>query len=284
MEPLRDDFDKLENLLQQWVDNVRKECILNGFGILRTYGFTACWSEVSQWLEANPDKPIAETLDVIEHRLADALAQVLMEHSIVAGGSIALRTAMLEGLYLLQDVNDYETVISIIESCNEPVQTLSELLEFATLKPWADYISHITVVSPRLIRKIESLYRPRVDQDGDSLTLFESDDKDKALRVAKFVGKYPQSFASIALANSRPLGTPFNILIQDHKVALGQYEPMAPDQAALELMGLGLLGDIPFKDFSQKLKQHVDVVYVNLDFITKVDVRLDQLIAEVQRG
>lgn len=280
----RDDFDKLENLLQQWVDEVRRECILRGFGILRDYRFTACWSEVSQHIEANPDKPVSNTLDFIENRLDEALTIVLNEHGMLVGGTIALKTSMLEGLMILQDVDDYDSVISISSESVDPIQTMAELLGFATVKPWAEYIDHLIRVPQRLIDKIVSLYSSRVNNAGEDLTLFESNDKDKALRLRQFTDKYPQTLVVTSLLNMRPLGTPMNILLNDFKLPLGALEPMAPDQAALELMGLGLLGDIPFNDFPNKLKRFVDTVYINIDFITKVDVRLDQLIAETIHG
>lgn len=281
---LDDDFTKLENLLQQWVDPIRASPIIEGLEILREYGQRGAWTKISTLLEYATDRPIADSLTYIEYNIAAELDQTLVELGIGSGGTIAFKIDVLSGLKLLEDINEPDAVVAITEDNSDPVMALCELLELATTKPWADYIAHIVTVPPRQIERIHSLYAPRVENGGDTLPIFESNDKDKSIRLMRYLDKHPDTFAVKALLYMRPLGTPMFILLNDYKLQLGELEPAAPNQAAIEIMGLGLLGDVSFAKLTTRIKEIVEEVYTGIDFITQVNVELDRLLAEVIHG
>lgn len=284
-EVLDDDFTKLENLLQQWVDPIRATPMLAGFNILRAYDQHSAWSDVSKVLESDTDKPIADNIEYIEHCLGVEIDATLCQLGIGCGGTTMFKVSVLEGLKILEDINEPDAVLAITEGATDPVMALCELLQLATTIPWADYISHIVTVPQRQIERIHSLYAAMVeDSDGEVLSVFESNDKEKAIRLSRFMDIHNKTFVVEALMNMRPLGTPMYILLNDYKHALGDLEPNAPQQAALEIMGLGLLADIPFTKFPTRIKEVVEEIYTSIDFITRANVELDRLIAETIHG
>lgn len=282
---LTDNFDKLENLLGKWVGVERHESVMAALEVLRDYGFTATWSEISQYLEYGTDYPIADSLGVIEASINRGIEAVFSEHQMMVEGSIPTKTSILEGLLILQDFDDGDSVLRIIDDNNDPHHAMAELLELATTKPWSQYIDALLSIPQRMIDKIASLYLEVVDDGEDILPVFESGDKEKARRLAKFIDRYPNTLVKSSVVDTmRPLGLPSAIALHDHKVALGLLEPKAPEQAALELMGIALLCDIPYKDLSTKVKQLPDTIYTNMDFILRVGTSLDKLITEVIHG
>jgi hypothetical protein len=282
---LDDDFTKLENLLQQWVDPIRATPMLAGFEVLRAYDQHSAWSDVSKVLESDTDKPIADNIEYIEHCLGVEVDSTLCQLGIGCGGTLMFRISVLEGLKLLEDINEPEAVVAITEESTDPVMALCELLQLATTTPWSEYISHIVTVPQRQIERLHSLYAPLVeDAESGLISVFESNDKEKAIRLSRFIDIHNKTLVIESLGNMRPLGTPMYILLNDHKMALGDLEPNAPDQAALEIMGLGLLADIPFGKFTTRIKEVVEEVYTSIDFITRANVELDRLIAEVIHG
>lgn len=281
---LDDDFTKLENLLQQWVDPLRASPIIEGFEALRDYGQHAAWGEVSMMLEYHTDKPASDNIMAIEYCLGVEIDQTLLQLGIGCGGTIAFKTSVLNGLKLLEDINEPDAVVAITEDSTDPVMALCELLQLATTVPWADYISHIVTVPQRQIERIHSLYAPRVENGNELLSVFESNDKDKATRLMRYLDIYPKTMAVDAIMQMRPLGTPMFILLNDYKLRLGDLEPAAPAQAALEIMGLGLLGDIPLVKFTTRIKEIVEEVYTGIDFITQANLALDRLIMEALHG
>ena len=280
-----DDFTKLENLLQQWVDPIRGAPIVRGFETLRAYGRHDAWMEISKYLDHGIDAPISDSLLYIESCLNIELEIVFNQLGIVCGGTIAFKCMVLEGLHILEDINEPDAVVAIAQDFNDPVMALCELLELATTTSWSEFFSHITHVPPRQIQRINSLYAGLVeDEIYGQLPVFESDDKEKAIRLTKFMDIHNHTLVVQSVMNGRPLGTPMYILLGDHKVALGNLEPGDPAQAALEVMGLCLLGDIPKDKFQTAIKEVPEAIYTSIDFITRLNVELDRLTVEVCHG
>lgn len=280
-----DDFTKLENLLQQWVDPIRAAPIVRGFETLRAYDRHDAWMEISKYLDHGIDAPVSDSLHYIESCLTIELDIVFNQLGIICGGPIDFRCTVLEGLHILEDINEPDAVTAIAQDFNDPVMALCELLELATTVSWSEFFSHITHVPPRQIERINSLYAGLVeDEIYGQLPVFESNDKEKAIRLTKFMDVHNHTFVVTSVMNGRPLGTPMYILLNDHKVGLGNLEPGDPAQAALEVMGLCLLGDISKDKFQTVVKEVPESIYTSIDFITRLNVELDRLIVEVCHG
>lgn len=276
-------YDKLENLLQKWVSSHRQEAIMGAITVLDRYNAMSAWNEISSILEYATDEPIAMLLDGIEQCLHVGLDNVLAAHTVVMNATIPCKTLTLEGLFLLQNYDDKEAILTLTENSLDAGETLADLLELATAKPWSEYLDHIVSVSPTLIETIGKLYDPAGDDEGEAP--FDSADVEKAKRLSAFINAHPQSLVKHALTvANRPLGTPIDILLDDYKLQLGIFEPRAAKQAAEEIVGLALLGDVPFKDFMKSTKRLTDTLYSDMGFITQVDVAMDGYINEVLRN
>ncbi len=280
-----DDFTKLENLLQQWVDPIKATPIVRGFETLRAYDRHDAWMEISKYLDHGIDAPVSDSLLYIESCLTIELDIVFNQLGIVCGGDINFKCVVLEGLHILEDINEPDAVVAITQDFTDPVMALCELLELATTVSWSEFFSHITHVPPRQIERIGSLYTGLVeDEIYGQLPVFESNDKEKAIRLTKYMDVHNHTMVVTSVMNGRPLGTPMYVLLNDHKVSLGNLEPSDPSQAALEIMGLCLLGDIPKEKFQIAVKEVPETIYTSIDFITRLNVELDRLIVEVFHG
>lgn len=276
-------YDKLENLLQQWVSSHRQESIMGAVMVLDRYNAMSAWSEIASMLEWATDEPVSMLLDGIEQCLHIGLDNVLSAHTIVMDATIPCKTLALEGLALLQNYDAPDAIIALTENSTNPTQTLADLLAMATARPWSEYMDHIVSVSPTLIETLGKLYDKEGGDEGEAP--FDSADIAKAHRVSAYIDSRPQALARHALTvQNRPLGTPIDILLDDYKIPLGLLEPRAPKQAAEEIVGLALLGDVPFKDFMKSTKRLTDTLYSDMGFITQVDVAMDGFINEVLRN
>ena len=275
-------YDKLDNLLQKWVDDTRREMYLNALDVMQRIGFTSAWDEISLMIESENDLPLAMMLDDIYTILTVGLETVLSNHAITIDGDVVMKTKIVEALVLLQDWDDGLMIVTVIDDTDDPIFAFSNLLELVTEKDAVFYHPHLVSVSPGLLRQIRNYYD--VPLDTEESVVFSNDDTQRLSWVTHYVDQHPNSLLKVEVVDDlRPLGTPVDILIQNHKLALSIYEPKGTDVAAMEIVGLALLSDIPLKDFQRQTKQLAEVLYTDLEFIAKLDIAMDKYIEEVIR-
>lgn len=278
-------FDKLENLLQQWLSVERRELILNAFAALHAIGHEAAWAEVSQYLEYATDDCLSVIIDTIESVLQVGLDCVLSAHAMTVDGPIAIKTTIVNALLSLQNYDDPVMIVSITEDSEDSIQTMANLLELVTGESWVNYIEHLCVVSPTLITLIRSRYTASAESLLDTPDDGVERDTLQLKRLRDFMTAHPNALVTIAVTDDmRNAGIPLQILITDYRVRLALLEPKAPDAAAMELMGLCLLSDIPSKDIGRGVRDAIELVYTDINFITQVDVAVERYLTEVLRN
>lgn len=273
-------FEKLENYLNEWVSEERKDSILDALTVMNTYSFPNAWSEISTMLEHATDESLDMIIDAVETIINTGLDRLLRMHTIMAIGTIPVKTRILEGIKALENYEDSQTVLAMTGDTSDPVQTLSDLLALVTPLGWTDFADVIQDVSPTLLVKLEELYISMEDQEQG----FPTPSEVKQKRVNAFIEKYPTSIAAKAIVEDfRPIGVPANILINDYRLDLTLFEPKAPDQAAIEIAGIGLISDITETEYLKQTRDLLEQVFVDINFITKVDVSLSTVMTEVSR-
>jgi len=278
-------FDKLENCLNKWVSPERRESIMAGFVLLEKYGRDTTWSETSAYLEYATDDSLSVIIDTIEAKLNNGLDSVAIEHTLVIDGSISLKTEVLEGVYLLQNWEDAQTIINLATETEDPNYALANLVAFVNGKKYTDYDYAIVTVSPTLLEKLVGLYSAENDDsDTDNDGLFMSHDERRVKLVSQFIDANKETMAFQAIVEDfRPIGIPLELLLNDHRLALAALEPMGHIQAATEIVGLCVISDVPVNDIARVAKDTIDVVYADMNFIMKVEMAMTEKLAEVQR-
>lgn len=277
-------FDKLENYLNKWVTPERRECIMNALTVLHAYGSEAAWNEICVFLEHATDRDTVTILDTIETIITVGLDKLIDAHGILYIGTMASKTRVLEGLLILQNYADEDSLLRHTERTDNPVEILADLLELATTTPWTEFIDGIRSVSPGLFTKLASLYTVSDESDESASLMFLSGDRARVDKVSRFVGLHPATMAARAiLEDFRPVGLPLNILINDHRLEFAALEPMGFSQAALELVGLVLISDTPLENLLTVSKDQIETIFADINFITKVEMSMDVILTEVSR-
>lgn len=276
-------YDKLENLLNQWLSVERRESILNALEVLESYNAMSAWSEISAMLEYSTDDSLDMIIDGIETVLRVGLEKTIAAHSITVNATIPVMTKILESIKTMSNFEDSESILKLTENSNNSIETFMDLFELVTTIPWAQIADSLVAVSPAFIQAVHAIYAPK-DEDMEEMGVSQ-EDANKARRLHQYMLQHPNCLAKVALVDEcRPLNVPMAILLNDYKLDLGRYEPRAAKQAAEELVGLALLGDVPFNDFVKGVKQLTDTVYTDLNFITQVDVAIDNYFAEISKN
>lgn len=275
-------YEKLEHRLNLWVSPERKQMIMAGLHILDKYNCPDAWTEMSQYLDYATDDPLATIIDSIETMITVGLNKVILAHGIVYTGSLSDKTLLLEGLLILCDNEDGERIVELATDPIDPNHALAELLSHATTKTWAMFIEHIQTVSGDFFKSLVSLYTPK--DGGDDTEQGELTDSRKNM-IKTFFDNCPSVMAKAVIVEELiPVGTPLELLINNRKLALGLLEPLAPEQAGHEILGLTMISDIEDKDIVKVAKENLDLIFVDLSFIAKADSAIDNAFAKVTQN
>lgn len=273
-------FEQLENFLGRYAGPEKTGMCMAAMHRLETYGLVSARSEISQLLNTANSVDTMQLLLDIEVIINSGLNSILEQHQIQAKGNIPIKTDILEGLKVLMDYEDSATILQFCDLSSDPIETLSDMLSMVTDRSWADYTDALESVSHALIKRLGDLHRER----GEAMQTYEVTEiePERKLALQKHMHGYVVSLTKAALLeNLTMIGTPFDILINNYKEALAEFEPRAARQAAIELVGFSLLSDTPLNDFVRTTKDKIDDVYSDINFITQVDIEIDNVIREV---
>lgn len=276
-------FDKLENCLNGWVPPERVELIMSCFQILEKHGSYRAWTEVSKYLdEDTKDDTVSETIDVIEGCLDIDVNNVLAEHTVVMNSGLALKQSVLEGIWVMQTIDDSDTILQIINAADNEMDAFINLLSFCLNKPWEYFSEGILSVSPSLIDKLEQLVTER------SLSLESADNSEPNPKLDKllvFMNKYSDSLVFNAVVNEgRRSDMDISLVMELYKLPLALIQNKDPSLAAREIVGLVLLSTTPIEKLLTVAKEQLDVIFNDVTFITEVSSFIDNFVQEVLNG
>lgn len=276
-------FDKLENCLNNWVPPERVELIMSCFQILEKHGSYRAWTEVSKYLdEDTKDDTVSETIDVIEGCLDIDVNNVLAEHTVVMNSGLALKQSVLEGIWVMQTIDDSDTILQIINAADNEMDAFINLLSFCLNKPWEYFSEGILSVSPSLIDKLEQLVTER------SLSLESADNSEPNPKLDKllvFMNKYSDSLVFNAVVNEgRRSDMDISLVMELYKLPLALLQNKDPSLAAREIVGLVLLSTTPIEKLLTVAKEQLDVIFNDVTFITEVSSFIDNFVQEVLNG
>lgn len=274
-------FTKLENYLDKWVSIERKVAMIDALTVLSNMGFMAAWAEISAYLESATDDSLSTVIDTIEGITTVGLDYVLSTHTIIMDGTYVLKTAVVKGLLTIPSYEDTDTVIQLTMECMDPQEALCDLLELTTDYKAQDYCDFIMDVSPSLIQKINQ----NAVQNSESADVDPEDDLDPVRKklLISFLTIYKNSIAQTELLdNLFPPGVmDIGFVVDAHKRALLVLEPEGHEQAGVEMIGLALISNAPPDTILKSAKEHLDLVFTDIQFISKVDMSLTNVYNKV---
>lgn len=275
-------FEAVDAYLEGKVSPERKDLILGCLARLEAYNLNAAVNEIVPMIESATDTPFEQILLDIDQILNVGMDRVLGEMSITMNtDSLMIKDAILDGLKVLEDFSDHGLIVQMCDASDDEQQTLCELLELVTEKTWSDYAEVIASVNPALITRIADIHRKVEESEEDDVAI-PAPDMTRQAMIMKFFKAFAVTLAKTDIQdNATMLGTPVSILLTAHMDKLHEFDPRAPKQAAIEIVGLALISDLPNNDLIRKTKELIDDVYADINFITQVDVAMDDVFKEV---
>lgn len=272
-------FDKLALLLRQQVTPECGDAFIQSLTVLDMYGYTSSWADIAEYIEHGLGDPTALFIDTIEMLINAGLDDVLQKMTLTVDGNHVIKSMVLEGLKVLESWDDPRAIMDIIEIDQSTQETLAELLSMVSPMHTEEWLPHLLDLSPSLITAISSKYSDasialenRVEPIPDT----------KVTAVRRFIKRYPNSLAATALTKEFvPYGISMDALIKKYTLHLQVLQPEAPEQAALEIIGLTLISDTEYKDIRKVTKDFLDDAYIDMDFISRMNISVDKQLTDV---
>lgn len=264
-------FDELRIFLQNITTPENTQNIINACEILSQAGYISHDSEIDTVLSniksSDSNKVLQDLYAVTEDFLLDAVNTygiIVTEET-----NIQILTKILEGLLILEDYGDPETLVNYLNQEISSEEILCEVLGEVTSLYTEHFLPHIQSVDVELIDNSKRYMEERLE---------ESEAKDLTLqrdRFKKFRAIYNDSFAEHALREGCTLAMPLDTLILNFNEQLSLLENN-PEKLAYEILSLylisendntnimGLVGEI-LEDYAKD----INTVTKARDFLTK---------------
>jgi len=276
-------FEKLEKHLDDLVTEERKDVFLTALQLLNSFGHEAAWNEACNLLETASDEATSFFIDSLEVIIGAGQDLVLRAHAIHYNGDMSCKNVILSGLYYVQNWDDPESILDIIAAGVGSIDTFAELIAHTTSVGSEQFIDGFIEVSDALINKIQSLYTVSVENrtPSEDESGYVVDDERREL-IRNFIKANPRTYAAHTVKTElRPLGMPVEMIVRDAKMGLLLLEPDDPARAALDVLGIAIISDIPTISLRQKSGDIVDMIYSDMKFITSLDVKMSELITGI---
>jgi hypothetical protein len=274
-------MDKLKEYLAVSVHDSRANTILDALECLQRHGAVAAWTELGAILEYATDESTSAIVDAIEHILKVGQDQLLNAFCITMTDDIPMRTLVLESILTMENWEDHDAIRHICDNMLDPVDSLGDLVELVQNHPSHQVAEHLVDVSPAFINNVGKLYTPA--NDADDVSNYTPPSVERVHYIRNYSTIYPNSVArQMVTASKVQINTPINILLGQQKLLLASYEPEAPQQAAIELLGLYLISDQGEDITASVIKEYLDQLYSDMDFITRCGSNVDNILNGVR--
>lgn len=195
---------------------------------------------------------------------------------------LSVITEIMSALVDIQNYEDVDSISNIIESEDDDLSKLYQLISLVTLKDPEEYAGVITKVDPNIFRLLADLIQPEL---GVIDEYFEHLSDEIRQRVKRFMGHhdFQSTFAYQLIQNNQRLGMNVDIYLDlIPPLLVGEINDNYR-KAALELYSLVLISNVRDDNIINELGDICSAQFSSIDYITKVDAEVLSLIG-VNRG
>lgn len=273
-------FDRLQALLNRITTEASATSFIQSLKVMELFDNFDSWSDISTYIESGPAISSSVFIDIVESLILAGLDKILVQFTLHVDGNHVFKSIVLEGVKLLEDYDDHTAILAAIALDNSPAETMAELLAIVTPLTVDELLMNIMDVSPSLITAIKSRYNDEeiALEDNNTVGL----EVNKKVAIQHYISTYPSSIAAYAITKEfLPYGITIETLLSKYRLPLQGLEPHAPEQAALELIGLVLISDAEHANIRTVVRNHIDFVYADMEFITKMNISIDNQLSQV---
>lgn len=269
----------LEDFMNPRLGEFKTTLFVSGFKTLERHGDISAWSEISTLLQHATDHSTVDLMDVTESVLNTGLDKALAAYTVLIDGDLRTKIDILSAIVEIDDFELKEALYNIVVDYSTPEECMCEVLALITGTTPEKFFPNIISVSPTLFNSILRNCTPTMEGFDQPLP---NQDLKRLYIVQAFVEKYPNSTCADAVHRDMVnIGTPVDCLLEKYRERFAIYEPKAPAQAVIELIGLFILSDVPTESLGVSIKQRLDALFAEITFVTAISSTIDTKLMRV---
>lgn len=242
----------LDNILRNFVPEERIELLDDGLYAIEQYKLFTVAGQISMLMEGagqyDPITIMARFSDEIEQ----GLDSILFSFEILVEGGIKEKTAIVKGLYAIENTEQSDLLVDVIGNAETPNEALLHLLGHFTGKSPEWFFPHLTDASNAFITRLYETHKPIADLATEDVSPV---DESVIGRCKKFMEKYNHTFLHDAIYEEQMKpGISDNLLFIKYQDKLSSLYPNALDQLAVEIVGLMAMTNVMNKNFGMSVK------------------------------
>lgn len=274
-------FEQFSAYLDHIVTPERKKIYMDACNALVSIGMVEHGLQIDQQISLAEDGDTEIFLHSVDELLSGCLQQVIGEFGIQLEETVtvAQMTDLLNGLQLIENYDDPETVYAYCQAPEGSEAALADILQLMGAYHAATYMTFLKKVNPALLDRISDLTSVEKQQPlPDPLQV----DRARS-RLTNFLAKRTDGPFLIqhAIANMARLGAPLDELVEPYRDALDQ---QPPERVAVELVAFLLASSAAPEEFQAAIAHEGELIFHDVNTVTKLDLAVGKILKDVSNA
>lgn len=223
---------------------------------------------------------ISEPVDKIISLTLEIQRQLLKDHEIVLipDATIAMHTLVINGLMDIEEYEDVATLLKTVSMQLEPNELFAEVLALVTKKNADELLSEIESVGTSLIGKIKDITEVREVSETDTDRILKQKHIELLNKFCNYINTRNLDIVRIITSG---LGVAYPFVVYAN--AINELENKSVDDISYELLAAAYVSSDGYENPLNVIKAYIEVHISDIDKITKIAVRVSDLLLGLQR-
>ena len=279
---------ELENFITQVRQDNTIDLIQDAIQVFEKYSLSTYLDHYAAVLFDNDLKTDEENVKSIIAQTYLLLNHLLEQQGIFTGEEIPLYqlTELCNAIFDITDYEDKSQIYRIIETYDNPVELLAELVALVSNLNPELVLSFNLNVSENLPYTLKATLSEPVDTEGlvDSQTLAEI--KKRYLAFKNMIGK--AVYADNYLSEATSIGLPFSVYLklyqQDSTKLSEEFIDPIPNLIALDLVSMALLSSDGYNNPLMIIKSEINSLYAEIEKTTKLNISVSNIVQQYTKA
>lgn len=268
---------ELEVILQAKVSPERGEILLKAAQLIEDMGLHNHWLEIENILSLEESIDPFQMVNDIEYVLYEGVRVTLNNFSIfTSSNDLALLISVIEGITLVEEYEDFDTVLAICDSDQSDEEILADLLALVTEYAAEDYLLILDTVSNRLISRIATLFAEEEDDEAPYDEEYSVPHIVRRLKGHIGDGEY---LVTEEIRQGMPLGLEPALVFG--RIESGLLETLSVKQASGELLAAALATNVPDEEVVKTATDQAEELFDDVNFLSDVNLTLAEMARKV---
>lgn len=267
------DTNLILSFIEDNTSEERNNLIIKALSLIEDMSDDIIYSDIENIVLTDTLTTTDVKLDTINNYITESLVTILDQHFIYLTDTAVLSelNALVEGIILLQNLEDYYSPQAIVYGSDDPIEVLCELTSSLTGVDKFKLFPSIDSVGDKFLDTYRTFIDEKITEEPKTLRDVST--------IKNFISLYgTKNISFILLKSGIPLGEPLDFYIP----FIDESVEDTLEEIAINILGLILLSTTELDSILDIYNDNSDTLIGNLDVITKVEALLTEMILQLK--